>query len=49
VRFVAEVPRNSLGKIQKQDLFAEAGSAGGQAAAARPADRAAVGGPGIAG
>jgi fatty-acyl-CoA synthase len=23
VRFVAEVPRNSLGKIQKQDLFAE--------------------------
>jgi len=49
VRFVAEVPRNSLGKIQKQDLFAEPGSAGGQAAAARPADRAAVGGPGIPG
>jgi len=48
VRFVDEIPRNSLGKIQKQGLLLEAGSVGGKAADARPGVRAAVGGAGEA-
>jgi fatty-acyl-CoA synthase len=45
VRFVDEIPRNSLGKIQKQGLLA-AGRDGGEAAVARPEARIASGDPG---